>query len=155
MTAAASTFDMFDHVHDREAAALRRLDALAKLLDSAFALPIVGTRIGADALLNLVPGAGVIVAKGLSAWLVYEAHRLGVPRRLIARMIANVGVDLAISLVPVAGWVGDVFFRANLRNMAILREHLETRVARGGPRRKASGRAPITIDGEIVRSAAR
>ena len=51
---------------ENEDAALRRLDALARLLDSAFALPIVGTRIGADALLNLVPGAGVALAKSLA-----------------------------------------------------------------------------------------
>lgn len=134
-----------------ERATLRRLDALAKLLDSAFAIPVIGTRVGADALLNVIPGAGLIVAKGLSAYLVWEAYRLGVPKALITRMVANVGIDLAISAVPVAGWIGDVFFRANLRNMALLREHLAVR----HPQPKRTGRktgAPITIDGEVVRS---
>ena len=139
---------------ENERSALRRLDALARVMDSAFALPIIGTRIGADALLNLVPGAGVIVAKGLSAYLVWEAYRLGVPRSLIARMAGNVVVDLAISVVPVAGWVGDVFFRANLRNVALLRGHLAGRHA-GTPRRADRRRAPVTIDGEIIRETRR
>ena len=148
---AAATFEDFSSVHDREAAALRRLDALAKMLDSAFALPIIGTRVGADALLNLIPGAGVIVAKGLSAWLVYEAHRLGVPRHLLARMVGNVVLDFAISAVPVAGWIGDVFFRANLRNMNLLRDHLSMRRPQPARPRRGKEPAPVVIDGEIVR----
>lgn len=151
MAAATSAFEDFPSIHDREAAALRRLDALARMLDSAFALPIVGTRVGADALLNLVPGAGVIVAKGLSAWLVYEAHRLGVPRQLIARMVGNVVLDFAISAVPVAGWIGDVFFRANLRNMNLLRDHLSMRRPQPARTRRDDEPAPVVIDGEIVR----
>lgn len=139
---------------ENERSALRRLDALARVMDSAFALPIIGTRLGADALLNLVPGAGVIVAKGLSAYLVWEAYRLGVPRAVIARMVGNVVVDLGISVVPLAGWVGDVFFRANLRNVALLRGHLAGRHA-GAPRTDEKRRPPMTIDGEIVRETRR
>lgn len=40
-------------------------------------------------------------------------------------MIGNIGVDALISAVPVAGWIGDVFFCADLRNMALLRQHLD------------------------------
>jgi hypothetical protein len=43
---------------------------------------------------------------------------------MVLRMIGNVGLDGLISAVPVAGAVGDVFFRANRRNMALLRRHL-------------------------------
>jgi hypothetical protein len=39
-------------------------------------------------------------------------------------MMGNVGLDALISSVPLAGSVGDVFFRANRRNMALLRKHL-------------------------------
>ena len=37
------------------------------------------------------------------------------------------GADAVLNLVPVAGWVGDVFYRANLRNTALLRAHLDRR----------------------------
>lgn len=139
---------------ESDAQALKRLDRLAWLLDSALRVPVIGTRVGADALLNVVPGAGVVFAKGLSAWIIWEARRLGVPREVLGKMLANLGLDFAISLVPLAGWVGDVFFRANLRNMALLREHLEGR-RRGGYGSTGPEREPVTIDGEWTREAAR
>jgi hypothetical protein len=130
----AATAEPFDLSDAGLAAALARLDRLAGLLDSAFVLPGTRMRIGADALLNLVPGLGTAVAKGLSAYLVYEAHRLGAPAGLKLRMLGNIGVDAAIGLVPVLGWVGDAFFRANARNMDLLRAHLDREVAaRRGP----------------------
>lgn len=103
---------------------LTRLDALARLLDSAVRVPGTNVRVGADALLNLMPGVGTLVAKGLSSYLILEARRHGVPTGTLLRMAGNVAVDLAISVVPVVGWFGDAFFRANQRNIALLRAHL-------------------------------
>ena len=102
-----------------------RLDGLARLLDSAVRVPGTNIRFGADALLNLIPGVGTLTSKGMSAYLIWEARRLGVPMSTLLRMSGNVGVDFAISAVPVVGWVGDVCFRSNLRNMALLRDHLD------------------------------
>ena len=117
-----------------------RLDALARFLDSAVRVPGTDIRVGADALLNLVPGLGTLTAKGLAAYLVWEARRLGVPTSTLLRMIGHVGIDFAISAIPVVGWVGDAFYRSNMRNMALLRSHLD----RVHP-------APRTIDGTVVR----
>jgi ABC-type antimicrobial peptide transport system permease subunit len=153
----STTFDYrYGHAANPESeqATLRRLEGLAKLLDSAFAIPVIGTRVGADALLNFIPGAGLVMSKGVSAYLVWEAYRLGVPRGVIARMAGNVAADLAISVVPVAGWVADVFFRANLRNMRLLREHLEPRHPDFGKARQRRSH-PVTIDGEVIRDAPR
>ncbi len=102
-----------------------RLDTLARFLDSAVRVPGTNIRFGADALLNLIPGVGTLTSKGMSAYLIWEARRLGVPMSTLVRMVGNVGVDFAISAVPLVGWVGDVFFRSNLRNMALLRDHLD------------------------------
>ena len=102
-----------------------RLDALARLLDSAVRIPGTNIRFGADALLNLIPGVGTLTSKGMSAYLIWEARRLGVPTTTLLRMVGNVGVDFVISAVPVVGWVGDVFYRSNLRNMALLRKHID------------------------------
>lgn len=140
---------------ESDAQALRRLDALARFLDSAFRIPVLGTRVGADALLNFVPGFGVVLAKGLTAYIIWEARRLGVPKPVLGKMLANLGIDFAISMVPLAGWVGDAFFRANLRNMALLREHLEGRrrsYAKPEPRQPGTS---VTIDGEWTRVDAR
>jgi Domain of unknown function (DUF4112) len=101
---------------------VERLDKLATLLDTALVIPGTNIRFGADALVGLVPGIGDAITTILSAYIVYEAHRLGAPAHLITRMIANVAVDSLITAVPVAGSVADVFFRANRRNMRLLRE---------------------------------
>src|SRR3954468_279133 len=101
-----------------------RLETLADLLDSRWRIPGTGIRFGADALLSLVPGLGPVVSTAISGYLIWEARRLGVSMGTVLRMIGNVGLDGLISVVPVAGTVGDVFFRANRRNMALLRRHL-------------------------------
>jgi len=104
---------------------IARLDRLATFLDSALVIPGTGIRFGADAVAGLVPGIGDLVTTALSAYIVYEAHRLGAPAHLISRMVANVALDSVITAVPVAGNVADVFFRANRRNMRLLREWLD------------------------------
>jgi hypothetical protein len=102
-----------------------RLDALARFLDSAIRVPGTNIRFGADALLNLIPGVGTLTSKGMSAYLIWEARRLGMSTATLLRMVGNIGVDFAISAIPLVGWVGDVFYRSNLRNMALLRKHLD------------------------------
>ena len=101
-----------------------RLDLIADLLDSRWRIPGTGIRFGADALLSLLPGLGPVLSTVISGYLIWEARRLGVSAGTVLRMIGNVGLDGLISAVPVAGAVGDVFFRANRRNMVLLRRHL-------------------------------
>lgn len=111
---------------DGDRAALHaRLDALARLLDSAIRIPGTSVRIGADAALNIIPGIGTLIAKGLSSYIIFEARRMGVPKTTLLRMIANLGIDFVISAIPFAGWVGDAFYRSSLRNIALLKAHLE------------------------------
>jgi hypothetical protein len=104
-------------------AALDRLDVLATAFDTAFIVPGTNVRFGAESLLRLVPGVGDMIASALSCYLLYEASRLGVPRLLLARMAANVALEGLVGAVPVAGDAFDVFFRANRRNVALLRRH--------------------------------
>ena len=103
--------------------ALERLDLLANLFDTAFLVPGTNVRFGVESLLRLVPGIGDAAASALSCYLLYEAHRLGVPRALFGRMIANVVLEGTVGAVPLVGDAFDVFFRANRRNVALLREH--------------------------------
>jgi hypothetical protein len=104
-------------------AALDRLDVLATAFDTAFIVPGTNVRFGVESLLRLVPGVGDVIASALSCYLLYEASRLGVPRLLIARMAANVALEGLVGAVPVAGDAFDIFFRANRRNVALLRRH--------------------------------
>ena len=55
-------------------------------------------------------------------------------------MIGNVAADTVLGAIPLAGDVFDVFFRANRRNMRIVRDHLER-----------TGGLPRTIEAQAVR----
>jgi Domain of unknown function (DUF4112) len=109
---------------------IKRLERLARLLDSAYRVPGTRIRFGLDPLLGLLPGVGDVASAALSAYLVYEARRLGVSSPMLARMIGNIGLDLMIGAVPLAGDVADVFWRANKRNMRLLRRHLDAESGR-------------------------
>lgn len=104
---------------------IARIDWLATLLDTRFVIPFTKFRFGADSLIGLAPGLGDVATTALSLYIVYEAHKLGAPKQLIARMLGNVALDGVIGVVPVAGDVFDVIWRANRRNVRMLREHLE------------------------------
>jgi hypothetical protein len=119
-----------DHIRSRRET-IERLDRLSQIMDTAIAVPGTNFRFGADAIIGLVPGIGDGVSTAIAAWIVYEAHRLGVPRRVLLRMIGNVAIDGLAGSVPVLGDLFDVAFRANRRNVRILREHFDLEVPAG------------------------
>jgi uncharacterized protein DUF4112 len=104
---------------------LARLDALAKLLDIAFVLPGTNIRYGIDGIIRLIPVVGDLIASAFSLWLVREARALGAPWHVTARMLANVALEGTVGMIPVAGDAFDVLFRANIRNMRLLRHWME------------------------------
>ena len=104
---------------------IARIDRLATLLDTRFAIPFTKIRFGTDSLIGLAPGVGDAITTALALYIVYEAHRLGAPKTVLARMLGNVAIDGMIGAVPVAGDVFDVLWRGNKRNVRILREHFE------------------------------
>ena len=104
---------------------IARIDALATLLDTAVLIPGTNIRFGLDALIGLIPAIGDTVTTLLSLYIVKEARALGAPRLLILRMLGNVALDGVVGLVPLAGDVFDVMWRANRRNMALLRGWLD------------------------------
>lgn len=115
-------------------AALARLEALSRQLDSRWQIPGTGIRFGWDGLASLIPVAGDTATAMISLYLVAEARRLGASRWLLTRMAGNVGVDWLFGSVPLIGTVFDVYFKSNKRNMALLRRYLERQgTLPGGP----------------------
>jgi uncharacterized protein DUF4112 len=104
---------------------LKRLEAVARLLDVAFILPGTNIRYGIDGIIGLIPVVGDVIATAMSLWLVNEARALGAPWHVTARMLANVAFQGVVGTVPVAGDAIDVLFRANMRNARLLRAWLE------------------------------
>jgi hypothetical protein len=139
-TARSAVFDAIKTAGPSRQDAIARITLVAKLMDSAFMIPGLNRRVGLDAVLGLVPGVGDALSAALASYIIWEARQLGLPRWKIARMIGNVAVDTAIGVIPFAGDVFDVFFKANERNLRIVHEHL------GTPKR-----GPVEIDGIAVR----
>jgi hypothetical protein len=106
---------------------IERLDALARLLDVAFVLPGTNVRFGIEAIIRLVPGIGDLIASALSCIILVEARRLGVPWHVYWRMVGNVVLEGTVGAVPIVGDAFDVLFRANRRNIRILRDHMQRR----------------------------
>lgn len=109
---------------------LRELNRLATWLDTRFRLPGTNVRFGIDALLGLVPGIGDALAALPGIYILVRAQRMGVPRRLLIRMAWNLGIDWLVGTVPVLGDIFDVAFKANRRNVDLLKRHFETEASR-------------------------
>ncbi|NNF62029.1 MAG: DUF4112 domain-containing protein [Gammaproteobacteria bacterium] len=107
----------------------RRLVSLARLMDSSIRIPVIGKRIGWDAVIGLVPGIGDAAGALISGYIVVAAMKLGAPARVITRMAGNVGVEMLVGAVPLVGDLFDMAFRANERNVALLEEHLDKQPA--------------------------
>lgn len=141
--ARARTSRPVERMSDRDIdATLARLDAISRLLDSAVRIPGTDVRVGLDALIGLFPVVGDLATKTVSGYLILEARRLGASRWLIARMAANTTLDAIVGMVPIVGDAFDVMYRANAKNVALLRRHLEREGA-------VAGR--MTIDGHSER----
>jgi hypothetical protein len=106
-----------------------RAARLAWWLDSAFRIPGTRLRIGLDPVIGLVPGLGDAASALLSAWVIREAWRVGIPKSALLRMIGNVMVDTALGAVPLLGDAADVLWKANRRNLTILQDHLRRSAA--------------------------
>jgi hypothetical protein len=124
------TIERFDHAGEQ--ATLARIEALSKVMDQIVTIPGTNLSIGIDALLGIVPVVGDVISQAISGYLIWEARRLGVSRWTMGRMIANSLVDTAVGAIPVVGDAFDVAFRANMKNLALLKAELERRGVRRG-----------------------
>lgn len=136
-----STIEPYDA--DRTEQSLARLEALARLMDGAFTIPGTTIRVGLDGLIGLLPVVGDVINGIVSSYLIWEARQLGASRWVIGRMMANTAVDTLFGAVPLIGDAFDVLFRANMKNMALLRRHLERRGTQ-------LGKGPV-IEGKAIR----
>ncbi|MBD2039795.1 DUF4112 domain-containing protein [Microcoleus sp. FACHB-672] len=106
-------------------ATLNRIRKLSRLMDTAIGIPGTRFRIGIDPILGLVPGAGDLVSTAFSAYIIYLAARFNIPREFLAKMIFNVGLEAVVGTVPLVGDLFDAYYKSNIRNLAILEQHLQ------------------------------
>jgi hypothetical protein len=102
---------------------LQALRRIARLLDSAFAVPGTSYRIGLDPILGLVPGLGDLISPLFAIGIFLQARDLGIPRVVQLRMIFNVAIDATLGALPIVGDLFDFAWKANDRNMTLLEGH--------------------------------
>lgn len=124
-------------VVNRRTPQVERLKILTRLLDNAFQIPGTRFRIGLDAIVGIIPGIGDAIGAVFSAFIVFQAARLGVSRATLARMMGNVVLDTVVGEIPLLGDLFDAGWKANTKNMALLEAHLD--------RPESTGRSSRTV----------
>lgn len=122
---------------------LVRLDTLARVMDSAIKIPGTNVVMGADALLGLLPVVGDAISGVISSYVIWEARRLGVSRLVMVRMVGNTAIDTIVGSVPFVGDLFDVAYKANTKNITLLRRHLE----KHGASRAGTIEASYSVEG--------
>lgn len=102
-------------------AILQQVERLAWLLDNSIQIPLINYRIGLDALIGLIPGLGDAAGLVVSSFIVLQAVRLRAPRAILMRMVFNIVMEALIGLIPILGDLFDATFKANVRNVRLLR----------------------------------
>jgi hypothetical protein len=101
------------------------LDLLAHLLDDCFRIPGTQIRFGLDGIVGLVPAIGDLLAGLASCILIFAAWVRGVPYVTLARMAANLVIEVAVGAIPLLGDAFDIAWKANRRNYKLLVRHIE------------------------------
>lgn len=117
---------MNEHMNTAERlATLNRIRKLSRLMDTAIGIPGTSFRIGLDPIIGLIPGAGDVISTAFSAYIIYLATRFGIPAQDLRKMIFNIGLEAIAGTVPLVGDLFDAYYKSNIRNLAILEQHLQ------------------------------
>src|SRR5688500_14676390 len=98
------------------------LERLGWLMDDLFRIPVLGWRIGLDALVGLIPGVGDTATTVASLYVLGSAVRYRVPKITLLRMGLNLGIDYALGSLPLVGDLFDAWWKSNQKNVELLRQ---------------------------------
>ena len=99
---------------------------VAIVMDELIAFPNSKFKFGLDPLIGLIPGIGDTASAIVSALVLIQAARRGLPKILLARMSLNILINEAIGIVPILGDAFSFWFKSNARNYDLLRKHADT-----------------------------
>jgi hypothetical protein len=101
------------------------LDYVAALLDDMWRIPGTKIRFGLDAVIGWVPGIGDAMAGIASCLIVFASWRRGAKPITLARMIANILLEMTLGAIPLVGDVFHIVWKANRRNYRLLMREKE------------------------------
>ncbi|QNE39637.1 DUF4112 domain-containing protein [Hymenobacter sp. NBH84] len=99
------------------------VERIARLMDSQFRMPGTRFRFGLDPVLGLLPIVGDLSTFAISTVLLVTMMRHGAKGSVVVRMVLNVLFDTIVGAIPILGNVFDFAYKANDRNVRLLREH--------------------------------
>jgi hypothetical protein len=98
------------------------LERLGWLMDDLFRVPVLGWRIGLDAIVGLIPGFGDTATSLVSFYILASAVRYRVPKVTLMRMGLNLGIDYVLGSLPLVGDLFDAWWKSNQKNIELLRK---------------------------------
>ncbi|RSK33310.1 DUF4112 domain-containing protein [Hymenobacter metallilatus] len=101
------------------------VERISHLLDSQFRVPGTTWRFGLDPIMGLIPVVGGLPSLAISGVLILTMLRHGASGSLVVRMVVNVVLDALIGSIPVVGNIFDFAYKANDRNVRLLRAHYQ------------------------------
>ncbi|MEL6275476.1 MAG: DUF4112 domain-containing protein [Bacteroidota bacterium] len=102
---------------------LRWVDGFSRLLDTKFRIPGTDVRFGLDFIMGLVPAAGSFLSLAFSGVLIATMFKHGASGMLTIRMFFNVLLDAVVGSIPLLGNLFDLFYKANYRNLELMKEY--------------------------------
>lgn len=121
----------------RQIAQVGELECLAQWMDTIFEIPGTGIRFGWDAIIGLLPGIGDTITALLSVYILAVASRYGLRRITLLRMALNIAIEVVVGAVPFFGDLFDVAWKANVKNVALLKRHLAASPSDSGRARRS------------------
>ena len=113
----------------KQRAILERLEKFSRITDNSIGIPFTKYRIGAEAVIGLIPVIGDAAGLVLSGYVLLEAQRAGASKEVKLRMLRNMAIDFLGGLLPVVGDAFDAVYKANTRNTKLLKIYLEEQLA--------------------------
>ena len=100
----------------------RELEVFSQIMDNQFRIPVLGWRFGLNAIIDLIPEFGDIITSIVALYILVSAVRYRVPKITLLRMGLTIGIYFVGGLIPFAGYLFDVWWKPNIRNLKLLRE---------------------------------
>jgi hypothetical protein len=104
---------------------LKWVERIASVMDDKFRVPGTNFKFGLDPIMNIIPIAGDVSGFIVAAALLFVMAKNGVSRKVLILMAINVGIDVTIGAIPLIGQLFDFYFKANTRNIKLLKEHYQ------------------------------
>jgi hypothetical protein len=102
---------------------LKWVEEVSRLMDAKFTFPGTKFKFGLDPLIGLIPGLGDISSFAISGILIFTMAKYGVSRKILILMSLNIIADAILGSIPLLGNIFDFFYKANTRNINLLRKH--------------------------------